>query len=164
MSDSSPNGHTKTLAGASVWEQELYEHLTSHIERERAGIQAYSDAAAATDSKAFAYVVGLLIEDERRHHQLFAALAQTLETEAEFRPEDPVIPYLDFERADTAKVKQLTRQLLQSEENDAKELKRLHNSLHDVKDTTLWDLLIGLMRRDTDKHIAMLEFVLHHAG
>lgn len=146
-----------------MWEQELYDHLTGHIERERGALQAYQEAAADTDSKAFAYVVGLLIDDERRHHQLFASLAESLKTEAELEPEDPVIPYMDFHRADSERLRELTRELLHREENDARELKRLHNLLHDVKDTTLWDLIVALMRRDTDKHIAMLEFVLRHA-
>jgi len=150
--------------GASVWEHQLFEHLTGHIERERAMLQEYAAAAAETDSKAFAYVVGLLAEDERRHHQIFAALARSLKSEAELGGETPEVPYLDFHRADTERVRELTQTLLRDEEADGRELRRLHDLLHDVKDTTLWDLLVSLMRRDTDKHIAMLEFVLRHCG
>jgi rubrerythrin len=152
----------RPMIGASVWEEDLYDHLTSHIERERESLQAYAEAAAETDSKAFAYVVGLLNEDERRHHALFISLAESLRVEAELRTDEPSVPYLDLERTDTEKVRALTRQLLHDEENDARELKRLHRLLHDVKDTTLWDLIVELMRRDTDKHIAVLEFVLRH--
>lgn len=148
--------------GASVWERELFDHLTGHIERERGTLAEYAKVAEEADSKAFAYIVRLLAEDERRHHQLFASLAESLKTEAELSGTEPTIPYMDFDRADRAEIRELTRRLLESEEQDAKELKRLHNVLHDVKDTTLWDLVVGLMRRDTDKHIAMLEFVLHH--
>lgn len=148
--------------GASVWEQELFTHLTTHIERERGVLQEYTKAAGETDSKAFAYVVGLLADDERRHHQLFQSLASSLKTEAELSGAEPVIPYMDFARTDSERVRELTRRLLRSEEEDARDLKHLHNQLHDVKDTSLWDLIVALMRRDTDKHIAMLEFVLHH--
>jgi hypothetical protein len=150
------------LVGASVWEQDLFKHLTTHIARERGLLVEYATAANETESKAFAYVVGLLGDDERRHHQLFASLAASLKSEAEMSGVEPVIPYLDFDRADTAKLRELTERLLRSEEEDARDLKRLHNQLHDVKDTTLWDLIVTLMRRDTDKHMAMLEFVLHH--
>jgi hypothetical protein len=152
----------QTLVGASVWEQDLYDHLTGHVEKERESLMAYADAATETESKAFAYVVGLLIEDERRHHQLFTSLAETLRTEAEMRGGEPPVPYLDFNRTDRQRIRQLTRALLDNEESDARELKRLHHVLRDFKDTTLWDLIVGLMRRDTDKHIAMLEFVLDH--
>jgi hypothetical protein len=163
MTDTSTSPSLTPPVGASVWEHELFEHLTGHIERERGILQEYAAAANETDSKAFAYVVGLLFDDERRHHQLFAALAESLKIEAELSGAEPAVPYMDFGRADTQKVRQLTKRLLQSEAEDAHELKRLHNLLHDVKDTTLWDLIVGLMRRDTDKHIAMLEFVLHHS-
>ena len=148
--------------GASVWERELFDMLLDHIERERDVLQSYVQAAEETKSKAFAYVVGLLVEDERRHHELFRSLARTVKSEAELVPESPVIPYMDFDRVDSDKVRRLSMDLLRNEEEDAKELRRLHDKLHDVQHTTLWDLVVGLMRRDTDKHIAMLEFVLAH--
>lgn len=149
--------------GASVWEDEMFRHLVDHIEHERHMLQEYQEAADSTDSKALAYVIGLLVDDERRHHQLFRSLALTLKQEAELRGGTPEVPYMDFDKADVLKVREITKRLLRSEEDDARELKRLHNDLRDVRDTTLWDLLVSLMRRDTDKHIAMLEFVLQHA-
>ena len=148
--------------GASVWERQLFDHLSSHVEREQAMLEEYVQAAEQTDSKAFAYLVGLLVDEERRHHQLFASLASSLKTEAELSGADPSIPYLDFDRADHDRIRALSRQLLDREAEDASDLKRLHKELHDVADTSLWDLLVNLMRRDTDKHIAILEFVLDH--
>jgi hypothetical protein len=148
--------------GASVWESELFDHLVSHGRREGALLEQYSRAAGETDSKAFAYLVNLLIEDEYRHHELFEALASSLKTEAELRPEEPEVPYMDFDRGDRARIREVTKQMLDSEADDAERLKRLHKELNDVRDTTLWDLLVSLMRRDTDKHIAILEFVLRH--
>jgi hypothetical protein len=148
--------------GASVWERELFDHLVAHGRREGALLDQYLQAAKETDSKAFAYLVNLLVEDEHRHHALFAALASSLKTEAELRPEDPEVPYMDFERSDRAQVRRITKQMLDAEAEDADLLKRLHKELNDVRDTTLWDLLVSLMRRDTDKHIAILEFVLRH--
>ena len=76
--------------------------------------------------------------------------------------EEPEIPYLDLDRADRAQVRELSERMLEREKQDAAELKRLHGALRSVKDTTLWDLLVSNMRADTDKHIAVLEFVLRH--
>jgi rubrerythrin len=148
--------------GASVWERDLYNHLATHVENETSLLQEYMAAAEKTDSKAFAYLVNLLIEDERRHHGTFAALAASLTTEAELSGQDPEIPYLDLDRADRGQVRDLSERLLEREKQDAEELKRLHKELRDVKDTSLWDLLVSNMRADTDKHIAVLEFVLRH--
>lgn len=147
---------------ASTWERELFEVLMTHVELERATLEEYQRAAQETRSKAFAYVVALLVEDEKRHHELFRALAQTVRSEAELVPASPVVPYMDFDRVDSEKVRELSMMMLRNEDEDAKELSRLHDRLQEVQHTTLWDLLVGLMRRDTDKHIAMLEFVLAH--
>lgn len=147
---------------ASTWERELFDALMLHIDLERATLEEYQKAAEETRSKAFAYVVRLLIEDEKRHHELFKALAQTVRSEAEVVAASPVVPYMDFDRVDSDKVRELSLRMLRNEDEDAKELRLLHDKLQEVQHTTLWDLLVGLMRRDTDKHIAMLEFVLAH--
>jgi hypothetical protein len=151
------------LVGASVWEERLYEHLTTHEVKEREVLVEYQDAAAATRSAAFAYLADLIVDDEIRHHKIFRDLAAALKTDAEMRPEEPVIPRLDVARGDPQKVIELTERLLESERDDAKELHRLAGDLKDVKDTTIWWLLVKLMEMDTAKHIEVLEFVQHHA-
>lgn len=151
----------ESTAGASVWERELYAHLTNHIEAERDLLEQYSAIAETTQSEAFRYLVGLLIEDEIRHHRIFAEMAKSLEATALFTG-DPAIPYLDFHRVDGESIRAATKDLLESERDDARECKRLHRELRDLKDTTLWDLLIDLMERDTAKHIAILRFVEDH--
>jgi hypothetical protein len=155
---------TKPLRGVSPWERDLWTHLTSHVETERVLLEEYSAVAERSPSKAFRYLVKLLIEDEIRHHRLFTELAKSLRTEAELRREDPVIPYMDFVHADRAAVLDATKQLITNEQQDARELKRLQHELREVKDTTLWSLLVDLMQRDTQKHIAILRFVRKHSG
>jgi rubrerythrin len=155
---------TKPLRGASPWERDLWTHLTSHVETERGLLEEYSAVAERSPSKAFSYLVKLLIEDEIRHHRLFTELAKSLRTEAELSREDPVVPYMDFVQADRTAVLDATKQLITNEEQDARELKRLQHELREVKDTTLWSLLVDLMQRDTQKHIAILRFVRKHSG
>ena len=153
---------SERLVGASVSDQELYDHLTQHVQNERSVLETYVAAAEATDSKALAYVVKLLIDDERRHHMLFTELADSLKHDAEFHSGDPTIPRLDFNRVNGPAVRELTDQLIDREQADLQELKKLQKDIRDIKDTTLWSLLVELMQRDTDKHIAMLRFVQQH--
>jgi hypothetical protein len=70
---------------------------------------------------------------------------------------------MDFDKENRAEVLEVTERLLEREEGDLLELKRLRKELSDVKDTTLWGLLVELMERDTDKHIAILRFARRHA-
>ncbi len=154
---------TTKLMGASVWEEALYEHLTSHEENERELLVEYKQAATSSGSLAFQYLASLIIDDEIRHHRMFRELASALKTDAEFRPESPAIPRLDHWGSDTARVVELTTQLLDREHDDADELHRLVRQLKDMKDTTMWQLLIKVMEMDTAKHIEILEFVKRHA-
>jgi rubrerythrin len=133
------------------------------VQVERGLLEQYREAANATSAKALQYLVNLLIEDEIRHHRLFIQLADSLEASALRPNEDPPVPYLDFNRSNEDAVLALTEQLLEKEQEDAQELKRLQRELREVKDTSLWGLLVELMERDTQKHIAILRFVKKHA-
>jgi hypothetical protein len=150
--------------GASVWERQMFEHLTEHTRREGAMLSEYAAIAEATESKALQYVINLLLEDERRHHRYFNELAASLKSEAELSADDPVVPRLDLDRVDRTVLRATTDRLLDHEKADAKELERLRKELRDVKDTTLWGLLVDIMQRDTEKHIAILRFVQQHTS
>lgn len=156
------DANTEAPAGASPWEIGLLAHLTDHASAERELLDEYAAAAKETESKALAYLVNLLLEDEIRHHKFFEQLAQSLRTMVELGV-DPAVPYLDLHRADRTTVLDVARRLLEREQADSGELKRLQRELRSVKDTTLWSLLVDVMRRDTEKHIAILRFVEKHA-
>ena len=144
--------------GASLWELELHEMLTSHVATERGLLEEYLAVTREVDSKALAYLVTLLVDDEKRHHRMFLDLAESLKNDAELRPSEPVVPRLDFNRGNASQVVEVTKRLLANEQADAHELKRLKKTLRDVEETTLWSLLVDLMLRDTQKHIAVLKF------
>jgi hypothetical protein len=151
------------LIGASVWESELYEHLTSHAEVEMELLEPYRQAAAESSSAAFGYLVSLIIEDEKRHHRQFVDLADSLRTDAEMRPEQPTVPRLDLAGPDRGNIVALSEGLLERERADSKQLRQLAKEMSDVQDTTLWRLLVEIMELDTKKHIKILEFVRKHA-
>lgn len=141
----------------------MYTYLTEHTRREGQMLEEYAAAAEGTQSKALSYLVNLLLEDEHRHHRLFNDLAASLKTEAELSGAEPVIPRLDFRSADRTELVAVAKKLLDNERADAKELKRLRKEMHQLEDTTLWAVLVDLMLRDTEKHIALLRFVVDHA-
>lgn len=149
--------------GASVWEADLYRLLTSHVANERGLLEAYAAAARDTGSEALRYLVDLLIDDEKRHHRLFMELAASLKSESELSPDSPVVPRLDFSKTNAAAVLDASASLMANERNDLHELKELKKRLKDVEDTTLWSLLVDIMMRDTEKHIAVLAFAERQA-
>ncbi|MGV3758361.1 MAG: hypothetical protein ACO1PW_02305 [Actinomycetota bacterium] len=153
---------SQTLVGASVFEQELYDHLSSHVDDEVEALRAYQALAESTESKAFAYLAGMILEDERRHHRMLADLAETVRVSAELRGDPTPIPFLDLHK-DREAILAATEELFAVEKADEKELKALAKQLKDFKDTTLWELMLEIMRADNLKHRLILKFVREHA-
>ncbi len=151
------------IPGASVWEQGLYDHLTAHVENEEEIVQAYEELAGSTDSPAFAYLVRLIVDDERRHHQLLRDLAETIRTSAELVGEARPIPDLALFRADRQRIVAETERFLEWEKEDNEELERLAKDLKDVRNTTVWELVVRLMQNDNEKHRRILEFIRDRA-
>jgi rubrerythrin len=154
----------ESSAGASQWERSLYAHLTNHVAAENELLQEYKAAAETSPSNALRYLVNLLIEDEIRHHRIYTQLAESLKTEAFLGAENPAVPHMDFDKPENYEaILDLTTQLLDKEQRDAQELKRLQRELRDMKHTSLWSMLVDVMQRDTQKHIAILRFAKKHA-
>jgi len=154
---------TDQLVGASVWEQTLYDHLTNHENDERELLVEYQQAAAESGSAAFRYLASLIVDDETRHHRLFQDMAESLRIDAEMRPEEPPIPRLGGWGSDPHKVVDVSERLARHEEMDLEVLHRIRKELGDIKDTTLWALLVKIMELDTQKHVEILNFARHHA-
>ena len=151
------------LKGASSWEQDLYAHLTSHEVTEGDMLVEYRNAAAASPSSAFRYLSALILEDEIRHHKLFRDLASALKNNAELDPGAPAVPHIGRWGGDANSVLELTNRLLENEQQDAKELRKLTTEMKSIENENLWPLLVKLMEMDTAKHIEILKFVKREA-
>jgi hypothetical protein len=153
------------IAGASVWEQEFFDHVSGHIGTETAILDEYQRLAVdPTGSPAFRYLAGLILADERRHHQLFQDLAESIRKFAALQLDEEPIPSLQGLKTDRERIMETTERLLKVERADAKELKLLAKKLKEARVTTLWGLLIELMQDDTAKHIKILQFLRHRAA
>jgi rubrerythrin len=147
------------IAGASVWEQDIYDHLVSHGENEKDALITYDELARDTSSAAVAYLIGLILDDERRHHRLLNEMAETIRTSAELSGEPTPIPSLGRFGSDKDAILAATEQLIGLEENDNRTLERLARELKDVRTTTMWELLLRLMQDDNAKHRRILAFI-----
>ena len=151
------------IPGASVWEQQLYDHLIEHVNGEREILQDYERLAEETESPAFAYLAGLILDDERRHHQLLNDLAETIRTSATLSGEPTPIPDLGVFRADREKILADTERFLAAEEEDNRHLERLAKEMREVRNTTVWQLIIHLIQQDNEKHRHILRFIRDRA-
>lgn len=153
---------TQSLIGASVFDQHLYDHVSQHVTGEVEALKEYEALAGSTESKAFAYAAGLILADERRHHEMLTELEETIRSSAELRTAPPPIPDLDLHK-DREAIVELSQKLLEIEKRDRQELKSLRKELRDYKDTTLWELVLAILDADNAKHRMILKFVRDHA-
>lgn len=149
----------ETIAGASVWEQEVYDQLIRHVESERDILDSYRQLAADTGSPDIAYLAGLIVGDEERHHRIFEQLAASIRAEAELSASSEAVPHIPLSRSDPTALLEATERLLQQEEADRRALKELRRTLRPVASTTLWSLLVETMELDTRKHVAILRHI-----
>ena len=154
--------NTTPPVGLSAWEHDLYEHLTEHIENELALVDRYSELAESAGGHV-AYLLKLIMEDEARHHRLFDEWRNALQSDAEFRTVEPQVPHLT-RSAEAERVRTAAREFLEVERADERDLHHLQKSLKDVKDTTIWNLLVEMMSYDTKKHQLILRFLEDHPG
>lgn len=149
---------------ATMWEQEMYDHIRSHCEVEEEILREYQRLVDNPETApAFRYLARTILDDERRHHAIFEDLAESFLQMAEVRTQEEPIPSLRGLRSDRDRVIEITDRLLTIECEDAKELDELAEDLAEYQDTTLWGLLIELMRDDTAKHIKILRFIIRAA-
>lgn len=151
------------ISGASTWEQQVYDHLVSHCAEERSTLEEYKSLVDETDSPAFAFLAGLILEDEHRHHKLLNELAETIRASAQLTGEPLPIPDLGLFRADRDRILDQTEHFLALEQEDQRKLKRIEKQLSDVADTTAWQLVVRLMQHDNAKHQMILRFIRERA-
>jgi hypothetical protein len=147
--------------GASVSDRELVHLLARHGEEEGSVLARYERFASDARSAATRYLVGLIIEDERRHHRMLTEMANAIAW-GQWVPVSDAVPDLDPSMHDP-EVLTVTRELLEAEQRDHAELKELRKKLRDYRHTTLWDLVADLLMMDTEKHIRILRFLIEHA-
>jgi hypothetical protein len=132
--------------------------LETHGAREGAALDAYQRVAAdSTAGPGVRYLVNLILEDEERHHRVFAEMANQVRsfvTETDVQPRVPAL----VAHADPALLAE-TQRLLEFEREDAKELKELRKAVKHGPRSSLQPLLVEMMLHDTAKHIAILELI-----
>lgn len=119
---------------------------------------AYEGFAKMGDAQ-IRYLTGLIASDEHRHHTMFSDLATSVRSTA---CEDPDPSELSRPHVTSDQSKALlkeARRLLDIENNDLSELKKLRGDLRHAPAGTIWSVLVWIMTFDTRKYIRILKAI-----
>lgn len=141
-------------------EGRLISILGTHGERESAALEAYRRLAEDGDDEGVRYLTRLILEDERRHHALIDQMLHTVRAFVEDIDLGPSAPTRVGPISDELAAE--VDALLDFERSDLAELKSLQKALKDDSSYPLLLLLVSLIKRDTRKHIDILEFIRAH--
>jgi rubrerythrin len=141
----------------STWAERVTAHMEQHLRGEREVVDGYEELRADT-SGTIAYLLDIVISDERRHHRLFAELARSVGslvsgTESNA---DAVPAQTHIDEPQRLRLLEATRGFIQVERDDERQLHDLERELRPVRTTTVWPLLIEMMALDTEKHLKIL--------
>jgi hypothetical protein len=134
----------------------LAERVRSHIVAEREMLEAYSDVDTAEEH--VRYLIGLLLEEEMRHHHFLNEIAVgLLRDPADASTMTGTPPIATNE--DPERLLAQTTKLAAFEADDLRELAELKRALAAAEGTELMQLMVELMVADTRKHLKILAFL-----
>lgn len=160
MSDTS---ETMPRPVGSPLEEALLAHVESHVTNERDVLMGYVKLAESSPDEYVRYLATMIVEDERRHHQMFVEMRNRILSDITWRDASPQAPRVTVPEDRDELVRQAER-YIDVEERDAEELRRLRREVRPMKDTSLLSLMVELMELDTQKHLRILEFIRRSAA
>lgn len=156
MSDTMPRPMGSPL------EEALLEHVTSHVTSERDVLAGYLRLSQSSPDEYVRYLASLIVEDERRHHQLFIEMRNRILSDVTWRETSPQTPRVTVPE-DREQLAREAERYIEVEERDAEQLRKLRREVRPMKDTSLLSLMVELMELDTQKHLKILEFIRRSA-
>ena len=145
--------------GASAAATEVVKALDRHGREEGEILARYERFVEDADSPVAQYLVRLIVDEERRHHRMLEELANTIAWGYLGDEDQPTVPHVPLHADYNREFRAETRALLHHELVDRKQLRHLERKVRRFGDVPMWQLLIELLRRDTEKHISILRFI-----
>jgi hypothetical protein len=135
----------------------LSDYLEGHLRTESKAIDSLAALVEGRPEDVASYLIGLILDDERRHHEIFGRIRNSLESTIQWRDIEPNVPTSLPTAADAARLLAATERLLEMEKADEVELVELRKRWeHDGAEHELWAVLVEVAELDTRKHIRLL--------
>ena len=141
----------RSVIPPSSWDQRLLAHIDQHLAMEATASSAYEAFVKMGDAQ-IRYLTGLIASDEHLATSVRSTACEDSDPSELSRP-----PHVTSDQS-KALLKE-ARRLLDIENNDLSELKKLRGDLSYAPAGTIWSVVVRIMTFDTRKHIRILKAI-----
>jgi hypothetical protein len=140
--------------------ERLIRALEAHASSEAHDLAVCQELAERSHDPVVRLLVGLVVEDEQRHHSLLQSMVRRLQEEVEFVDEPGALPVsTGVTSAADGEMAATLRGLIRDEHEGARHLRHLARQEPQLYDG-LYPLLLEAIARDSEKHATILRFLL----
>jgi hypothetical protein len=133
--------------------------LEAHASAEAHDLATCETLAQRSSDPVMKMLIGLVAEDERRHHSLLRSMVRRLQEEVEFVPSATALPVESADAADDSELSTTLRGLIRDEHEGARHLRHIARQEPHLYDG-LYPLLLETVARDSEKHATILRYLL----
>lgn len=139
--------------------QSLMNEFKSHENDEAKRLKSYQEIADQAEDPLIRFLLGLIIADEERHHQIVERMISRLEKDLAWKRPEAAAPKSKPSAAKATGLQAKLERFLAVERSGIEEFERLRQASGGVGHE-IFELLCRNMVHDSEKHIGILEFLL----
>jgi hypothetical protein len=144
-------------AAVGPLDAEVMGRLERHIADEQDMLDEYETLLRRSDHAPVRYLLGLLLEDEQRHHRILGEMLNQFRTSVYLAEQAPHVPWVRRKHdPETAKA---IRRLRRAERTDLRKLRALRRHLRFLRRDSLNGVLVDAIILDTHKHLRYLRSI-----
>ena len=139
--------------------ERLIRALEAHASAEAHDLVTCQELAERSTDPVLKMLIGLVMEDEQRHHSLLQSMVRRLQQEVEFVTSPTALPVAEAEPAVDSQLATTLRALIRDEHEGARHLRHIARQDPHLYDG-LYPLLLEAIARDSEKHATILRYLL----
>ena len=142
--------------------ERLIRALEAHASAEAHDLVVCQELADRSSDPVLKMLMGLLVDDEQRHHSLLQSMVRRLQEEVEFVSSPTALPASDEAATVQPEVAPHLRALIRDEHEGARHLRHLARQEPHMYHG-LYPVLLETIARDSEKHAMILRYLLLRA-
>jgi rubrerythrin len=138
--------------------QRLMNEFQSHASQEERWLSSYREMARESTDRLTTFLLGVIVADEERHHELMARMIAKLKDELTWTHGEGAVRKPVENAESRQRVLAFVERFIEAEQKGIEDYERLKKASRSLN-RDAFELLYETMVHDSHKHLAMLEFI-----